>query len=843
MESLVTIGIPDLAGPAARITTLASLACHTPEPHEIALLTEKSRVQNVTTDSDNQALRQIAIPAPFGVPAALNQLLEICTTPYILLLESGAIVTSGWFTRLLAAIDDPTIGMSGPSTNISWNEQQIVPGSGGVGWSIAQIDTYAATVATRYSGQRRPLDTLHSLGDFCYLFKRSVAEQLGGFDEAYGAGPCWEIDFNTRAARAGFKCVWVADAYVHRAPTPSVQVQTIRRLFTPNKHLYQDRFCGLRLRGEKTSYEVHCRGEACEHFAPRDLIQIALQPGFRDQPLEELPRHKEGNINTADTSSMKIPPVDATSISPAKTVESEGHSSISSQPGTPVSSISDIPLISCIMPTCNRRAFINQALIYFEQQDYPHRELIIVDDGDDRILDLLPSDPRVRYIPLPRQTPIGAKRNIACEQARGDFIAHWDDDDWYAPHRLQYQVTPLLENKADMTGLEASCFFDLTNWQTWACTPELHRHLFVGDVHGGTLVYRRWVWERLARYRPISLAEDAFFLQQARQRGARLQKLPHAYSFVYIRHDSNAWRFPLGSYLQPAGWKRVDVSTFLPAADMSFYIALSPAAPSSLITSSFSNSSTGEEGGGENHPLVSCIMPTYNRRAFVPQAIAYFLRQDYANKELIIVDDGIDAVGDLVPADQHIRYIRLSQKTTLGVKRNIACEQARGTIIAHWDDDDWHAPHRLRYQVGALLREGTDLCGIYTLLFYDIVNERAWQYMYPNGQKIWLSGSTLCYRRAFWASNCFAPTNVGEDARFVWNSHRDRLTVLGDTTFHVGMIHKQNVSPKKTNGSYWRSYPVEEIRRLLGGDWDFYQPHPDHESMLREVCLSSGPEN
>jgi len=141
------------------------------------------------------------------------------------------------------------------------------------------------------------------------------------------------------------------------------------------------------------------------------------------------------------------------------------------------------------------------------------------------------------------------------------------------------------------------------------------------------------------------------------------------------------------------------VSTFLPAADMSFYIALSPAAPSSLITSSFSNSSTGEEGGGENHPLVSCIMPTYNRRAFVPQAIAYFLRQDYANKELIIVDDGIDAVGDLVPADQHIRYIRLSQKTTLGVKRNIACEQARGTIIAHWDDDDWHAPHRLRYQV------------------------------------------------------------------------------------------------------------------------------------------------
>ena len=38
----------------------------------------------------------------------------------------------------------------------------------------------------------------------------------------------------------------------------------------------QDKFCGLRLRGKKTSYEVHCRGEASEHFAPPCLIQITL---------------------------------------------------------------------------------------------------------------------------------------------------------------------------------------------------------------------------------------------------------------------------------------------------------------------------------------------------------------------------------------------------------------------------------------------------------------------------------------------------------------------------------------------------------------------------------------
>jgi glycosyltransferase involved in cell wall biosynthesis len=70
-------------------------------------------------------------------------------------------------------------------------------------------------------------------------------------------------------------------------------------------------------------------------------------------------------------------------------------------------------------------------------------------------------------------------------------------------------------------------------------------------------------------------------------------------------------------------------------------------------------------------------MPTYNRRAFVQRAIEYFLRQGYERKELIIVDDGTDSIGYLVSQDEHIRYIRLNERLTLGAKRNRACEAAR----------------------------------------------------------------------------------------------------------------------------------------------------------------------
>lgn len=241
-------------------------------------------------------------------------------------------------------------------------------------------------------------------------------------------------------------------------------------------------------------------------------------------------------------------------------------------------------------------------------------------------------------------------------------------------------------------------------------------------------------------------------------------------------------------------------------------------------------------------PLVTCIMPTANRRAFVARAVEYFLRQDYEPRELLVLDDGDDAVADLMPADERVRYVRLCERLTVGAKRNLACEQARGEIIAHWDDDDWHAPRRLGYQVSELLRTGAQACGINRLLFYDVRDGRGWQYIYPAGQKLWLSGSTLCYRREFWAGNRFAAVNVGEDARFVWAARAAHLAVLTDETFHVGIIHSENVSPKQTGMAYWRAYPVEHLKELFDADWPRYAHARDaaRKASVAVAAASSG---
>jgi glycosyltransferase involved in cell wall biosynthesis len=216
--------------------------------------------------------------------------------------------------------------------------------------------------------------------------------------------------------------------------------------------------------------------------------------------------------------------------------------------------------------------------------------------------------------------------------------------------------------------------------------------------------------------------------------------------------------------------------------------------------------------------LVSCLMPTANRRAFVPRAIAQFLAQDYASRELLVVDDGEDRVADLVPADPRVRYVALARRTVLGAKRNLACEAARGEILVHWDDDDWSASWRVRYQVEQLVGAGGDVCGLDRVRFYDPAAGQAWEYSYPRGGSPWVYGATLAYTRAFWRRNPFPAIGVGEDSRFVWAPVPKRLVVLDDASWFVATVHGSNTSRKQTRGQRWRTYPVAAIEALIARD-------------------------
>lgn len=208
------------------------------------------------------------------------------------------------------------------------------------------------------------------------------------------------------------------------------------------------------------------------------------------------------------------------------------------------------------MPTRNRPDFVRQAIRYFERQDYPVRELIILDDGIERSF-VEAKDQRIRYFHLRKAMPIGAKRNYGCSLARGSIIAHWDDDDWYGPSRLSGQAAPLVAGLAEMSTFSECIFFDLARWIFWRCTTRVFKRMFVGGVHAGALMYRRSLFDKGIRYPGCSLAEDAFFLYQAHKRGSRVESLQSDGLFIYLRHPNNSWHFEVGRHIDPFGWERV----------------------------------------------------------------------------------------------------------------------------------------------------------------------------------------------------------------------------------------------------------------------------------------------
>ena len=832
----VAVGIAVHAEPARFRATLESVR-RTVSP-EVEVIAIPDHPDAATAAAIAEARVDVLPPAHAqGMAASLNRLLGGTDADVCVLLESGCIAGPGWLDRLLAGLDaDPRNGLAGPSTNRAWNAQGAEPACTASEGAIASV---ARRLAARHGAAAHTLEPLYSLADFCYAVRREVWAAIGAADEGYGAGPCWEMDYNARAARAGWRGVWVPAAFVWRAPFTARRALDERRLFEPSRRRYQDRLCALRLRRARGGYEPHCRGDACEHFAPAGLIQLRIEPPAvpalprSEQPV---PRGMDGDAAARAESRLPVPLFGW----------GDGDAGRGSAP-LPASTEPAVPgLISCIMPTRGRPALAMQAVRYWQAQDYPDRELIILDDEDGALGALLPADPRIRYAQLAAGESIGGKRNHGVELSRGELIAQWDDDDWYAPGRLSAQAAPILEGRADVTALRCEAFFDLERWEFWACTDALHKRLFVHDVHGGTLMFRRRLFGGRVQYPRASLAEDAAFLMHAVRGGARLRRVDAPGLFVYLRHGTNAWRFACGRHVDARGWRRIPEPPHL-APDRDFYRARSPNAPAASppapeqappatippAPAAMRTLAPGpnriaapvpaapavplREGGA---PLVSCLMPTANRRAFVPRAIEHFLRQTYAARELVIVDDGDDAVQDLVPDDPRVRYLRTQPCGSLGAKRNLACSLARGTLLAHWDDDDWMADGRLSAQVAALQGARADVCGLSTVRYFDPVRGLAWEYRWKDGRRGWVGGNTLLYRRAAWERRPFPELNEGEDTRWVWSL--PAVHAMRDASWFAAMVHDGNTSRKQTRGSHWHPLGLDVIRAAMGADWAFY---------------------
>lgn len=108
-------------------------------------------------------------------------------------------------------------------------------------------------------------------------------------------------------------------------------------------------------------------------------------------------------------------------------------------------------------------------------------------------------------------------------------------------------------------------------------------------------------------------------------------------------------------------------------------------------------------------PLVSVIVPTYDRPVLLAATLATIERQSYPALEIIVVNDGGQDVGEVVARFPRARLITQPENRGPAAARNRGLVEARGTFVIFFDDDDEMFPDHISALVHALLRSGLDV--------------------------------------------------------------------------------------------------------------------------------------
>jgi len=121
------------------------------------------------------------------------------------------------------------------------------------------------------------------------------------------------------------------------------------------------------------------------------------------------------------------------------------------------------------------------------------------------------------------------------------------------------------------------------------------------------------------------------------------------------------------------------------------------------------------------NPMLSVIIPTYNRAHLISRAIKSVLNQTYQDFEIIVIDDGsTDNTEEIVKdfTDFRIHYIYHKYNQGVSAARNTGIKASRGEYIALLDSDDEWLPEKLSKQIKVLQSESPEVGAVYSNLCY-----------------------------------------------------------------------------------------------------------------------------
>jgi glycosyltransferase involved in cell wall biosynthesis len=196
------------------------------------------------------------------------------------------------------------------------------------------------------------------------------------------------------------------------------------------------------------------------------------------------------------------------------------------------------PRVSICTPTFNRRPFFKGLIDCVMAQTYPKDKIewIIVDDGTDKIEDLVKDIPFVKYI-YTEKMHLGRKRNFMHDQCSfkndNDIIIYFDDDDYYPKERISHAVEKLMSSNALCAGSsEIHIWFNTLD--------KMYRFGPYGANHAtaGTFAFKRELLKQTGYENDALLAEEKHFLKNYTIPFVQLDPLK---TILVISHEQNTF--------------------------------------------------------------------------------------------------------------------------------------------------------------------------------------------------------------------------------------------------------------------------------------------------------------
>jgi O-antigen biosynthesis protein len=210
---MVSIIIPVVGHPKHLKKCIENIRKHTPEAHEIIFVDNGCRggtlkwIRQAVKRKSNYRLSKAGKEA--GLGKCFNMGIEASSGEYIIIMRDHVIVADGWLEGMLKCVNSANhIGIVSPLTNGKAAGTQCVADSVHVG--IGNLEEYAGAFRERNRHRRIPL---REAADFCMLFRRSLVERIGPFDEELEQGSESD-DYCLRAALEGYKNLIAGDVFV-----------------------------------------------------------------------------------------------------------------------------------------------------------------------------------------------------------------------------------------------------------------------------------------------------------------------------------------------------------------------------------------------------------------------------------------------------------------------------------------------------------------------------------------------------------------------------------------------------------------------------------------------------